>query len=238
MQLLSGERGNAAGGAVANTGYLRAIHLTLESSSAVAGLGSCLACSPAFRGTNGSSLGGSVANLGGTLEIVNTILSGGTSNNCFGVITDLGHNLSSDATPAWASGTSANNIDPLLLPLGNYGGPTFTMALHAGSPALNNADCALAPPTDQRGFPRPAGPGCDLGATEGASAPTLQLFRNTPPPHLLRWTAKAGRTYQVEAATSLNAWTAYATNVAATNGPLERSVPVSAPERFFRLQAE
>ncbi len=229
-----GNGGHAFGGAIANHGSLTAKNLTLDTNSAIGGIASCYtSCA-----TNGHSRGGSIASTGGVFQIVNSILSGGFSNNCFGTITDLGHNLSSDATPVWTSGTSVNSTNPLLLPLGNYGGPTLTMALHAGSPALDNADCALAPPTDQRGFPRPGGPGCDIGATEGASSPSLQVFRNTPAPHRLRWTALAGRTYHVESATSLSAWTPYATNVAVTNGVLELSVPVAAPERFFRLQAE
>ena len=52
--------------------------------------------------------------------------------------------------------------DPLLGSLGDYGGPTWTMPLGAGSPALGvGQDC---PPVDQRGEPRPAA--CDLGAYE------------------------------------------------------------------------
>ena len=223
--------GDAIGGALASAGSLQAVSLTLHGNAALGGL--------RYTGdTNGNSLGGSIANTGGVFQIVNSILAGGFSNNCFGVITDLGHNLSSDVTPAWTSGTSLNNTDPLLLPLGNYGGPTLTMALHAGSPALNTADCALAPATDQRGFPRPDGPGCDIGAYEGASAPALQIFRVNSATNVLRWLAKSGRNYRVDGATNLNSWSPYATNLAATNGVLDVAVPVSAPGRFFRLLAE
>ncbi len=69
--------------------------------------------------------------------------------------------------------------DPLLLPLGNYGGPTQTMPPRTNSPALNaGADSILispfpAPvpttflfPTDQRGLPRAFGAHVDLGAVE------------------------------------------------------------------------
>jgi hypothetical protein len=49
-------------------------------------------------------------------------------------------------------GTSAAPLNPLLAPLGNYGGPTQTMRLLPGSPALNRIASPLFP-TDQRGFP-------------------------------------------------------------------------------------
>jgi len=61
--------------------------------------------------------------------------------------------------------------DALLDVLANYGGPTETHALQAGSPAMDAApDCTTtggsALSTDQRGEPRPGGPACDLGAYE------------------------------------------------------------------------
>jgi hypothetical protein len=50
--------------------------------------------------------------------------------------------------------------DPLLGPLADNGGPTMTMALLPGSPAIGaGTDC---PETDQRGVPRDVG--CDIGA--------------------------------------------------------------------------
>jgi predicted outer membrane repeat protein len=67
-------------------------------------------------------------------------------------------------------GTSAAPVDPLLEPLGEYGGLTPTHALRHGSPAIDRViPCAL---TDQRGLPRQFDgdgdgiPVCDSGATE------------------------------------------------------------------------
>jgi hypothetical protein len=60
-------------------------------------------------------------------------------------------------------GTPAAPIDPLLGPLTDNGGPTLTLALQAGSPAINRGDPA-APPQDQRGFGRLGVP--DVGAFE------------------------------------------------------------------------
>jgi hypothetical protein len=56
--------------------------------------------------------------------------------------------------------------DPQLGPLQDNGGPSPTMALPFGSPAINAADGALAPPTDQRGVTRPRRGGFDVGAYE------------------------------------------------------------------------
>ncbi len=54
--------------------------------------------------------------------------------------------------------------DPLLGPLHNNGGPTWTMALPVGSPAIDAGDSTVAAPTDQRGVYRDAAP--DIGAFE------------------------------------------------------------------------
>ena len=60
-------------------------------------------------------------------------------------------------------GTAASPIDPRLAPLGDYGGPTQTMALRTGSPAIGQGTTVAGLTTDQRGFaldsPRP-----DIGA--------------------------------------------------------------------------
>jgi hypothetical protein len=61
-------------------------------------------------------------------------------------------------------GTSANPLNPLIAPLGNYGGPTQTVALLPGSPAIDAGSAAYGGPTDQRGFSR-VGP-TDIGAFE------------------------------------------------------------------------
>ena len=67
-------------------------------------------------------------------------------------------------------GTAANPIDPMLGPLQDNGGPTFTHALMPGSPAINAGDPAFAPPPDfdQRGdpFARVSDGRIDMGAFE------------------------------------------------------------------------
>jgi len=56
--------------------------------------------------------------------------------------------------------------DAQIGPLGNNGGPTATHALLAGSPAIDAANDAACPVTDQRGVTRPQGAHCDIGAYE------------------------------------------------------------------------
>ncbi len=69
--------------------------------------------------------------------------------------------------PAGASCTGLVTGDPKLQLLANNGGATQTMALGAGSSAINVAYTADCPSTDQRGKPRRKGGGyCDIGAYE------------------------------------------------------------------------
>lgn len=99
--------------------------------------------------------------------------------NCSGGgMSDSGYNLSDDGSCKFTADGSKNNVpdaDIDLGTLGNNGGPTLTIALTStSSVAVNQVPKGLFPPTDQRGFVRPA-PGqvnCDIGAFElGAQPP-------------------------------------------------------------------
>jgi hypothetical protein len=110
----------------------------------------------------------------GTVNVGNTIVANGASGNCEGQLTSLGGNLeSADQCGFHASGDQTGK-DPLLAALRDNGGQTNTMALAVGSPALDTGGPGC-PPTDQRGVPRPQGPGCDVGAFE------LEPARAAPP---------------------------------------------------------
>lgn len=63
-------------------------------------------------------------------------------------------------------GTSGSAINPLLNALANNGGPTQTMSLQGGSPAISKGNCNLVPAVggDQRGVLRKTP--CDVGAYE------------------------------------------------------------------------
>lgn len=104
--------------------------------------------------TNNTSVGvGNFAFDGGvvTLEVSNTILSGNSADNItnamdgtgVATIVSTGDNISDDASAGFVSG-DLTSTDPLLGPLADNGGPTFTHALLAGSPAIDGGDNATA----------------------------------------------------------------------------------------------
>ena len=113
------------------------------------------------------------------MTLGNTIVAGNTASNsgpdAFGTFASEGHNLigKTDGSSGWLSsdltGTIATPLNPLLAPLGNYGGPTQTMALLPGSPAIDAGSNSLIPSgvtTDQRSLPRIVNGTVDIGAFE------------------------------------------------------------------------
>ena len=120
-------------------------------------------------GQLGVSEGGGIWSSNGSVVLRGTILSSNTSgSNCFGAIMDGGHNLSSDSSCNFTNTGSLNATDAKLGPLDSYGGPTPTMALLSGSPAIDGGDQGSFPSTDQRGRARPYGAGPDIGAFESS----------------------------------------------------------------------
>jgi predicted outer membrane repeat protein len=92
-----------------------------------------------------SGVGGGVYLEGGNqAPIGNTIVAGnaaGSGPDVAGVVSSLGHNLIGNT--ANSSGWQSSDLldaNPLLGPLGDYGGPTQTMALLPGSPAIDAGD--------------------------------------------------------------------------------------------------
>ena len=107
-----------------------------------------------------------------TLTLTNTIIVGNQSYACerfaSGTAANVdsgGHNLVQDASCNPVASDLIINDDQIG-PLSDNGGPTLTHALLAGSPAIDAADGAKCPATDQRGVTRPQGAGCDVGAYE------------------------------------------------------------------------
>lgn len=96
--------------------------------------------------------------------------------DCSGTLSSGSYNLVQDTTGCTIVGDTTGNItrvDPMLLPLANYGGPTETHALspssparNAGSPATPGSTVNSCMITDQRGVTRPQGLRCDIGAFE------------------------------------------------------------------------
>jgi hypothetical protein len=119
----------------------------------------------------------------------NTIVAGNNSNGTLeedasGIVMSNGTNLigSTSGSSGWIA-SDLLNVNPLLAPLGNNGGSTFTHALLPGSPAVNagNNSLAIDPLTmlplmqDQRGRSRFVGgknPTVDIGAYEASYSPS------------------------------------------------------------------
>jgi hypothetical protein len=151
-----------SGGGIRNSGTLTVTNSTLSANAASAG------------GQTHNSFGGGIDN-SNALDLRNTLVAGNTaatSPDLSGSVSSLGHNLIGDGTGGSGFiatdlvGTSANPIDPRLGPLQDNGGPTLTLALMPGSPAIDAGDNTDGPAFDQRGFARIVGGAIDIGAFE------------------------------------------------------------------------
>jgi hypothetical protein len=144
-----------SGGGIYNSGTLTASNSTLSGNSAI----------------SNHSFGGGILN-NNTIHARNTIIAGntaGSGSDLFGNLGSQGHNLIGNTQGG--SGfdpTDILNVNPLLGPLQNNGGPTKTMALLPGSPAIDAGDNADATEFDQRGpgYPRIVNGTIDIGAFE------------------------------------------------------------------------
>jgi hypothetical protein len=134
-----------------------------------------IACT--ISGNSAGSEGGGIYNFDfDTVTISNTIVAVNTAPaapDVRGFFNSLGHNLIGigDGSTGFGAegdlvGTAEDPIDPLLGALQDNGGPTWTMELLFGSPALDAGDPDLDGTTDQRGVLRPQGDGVDIGAFE------------------------------------------------------------------------
>jgi hypothetical protein len=126
--------------------------------------------------SDGPATGGGVNNQG-LLETRDTLLADNTVNgpgtntspDLAGNLGSLGHNLVGNSQGGSGfDSTDLLNVNPLLGPLQNNGGPTETMALLPGSPAIDAGDNTGAPDWDQRGpgYPRIVNGIIDIGAFE------------------------------------------------------------------------
>ncbi|MEO1634769.1 MAG: CHAT domain-containing protein [Cyanobacteria bacterium J06631_9] len=119
--------------------------------------------------------GGIKINGAAVLSLANSIVAGNTAvsnNDIDGNITSGGHNLvqSRGTSGGYIASDLPDGTDPLLLPLADNGGETFTRAFLATSPALNQINNTT---TDQRGAP--ASGLRDIGAYELLTASNLSF---------------------------------------------------------------
>ncbi len=173
---VSGNTAFQGGGIVDHSGTIDLNNVTIANNSADSG-------------------GGGVSSFDSFILFRNTIVAGNTDLSgqgpeCFisegPGLGSRGHNLIQDTTGCPIGGDSTGNItgvDPRLGPLQDNGGPTFTHALLAGSPAIDAGD-PTAPgsggtaceATDQRGVTRPQGAACDIGAFEFGAIPPATII--------------------------------------------------------------
>lgn len=180
-----------SGGGLANSGHLAVFDSTISGNNAYGGGGAIynsgtlsVVATTLVDNTATADYGAGIWSTGPAATIKNSFLSNPWRGsllhgkpywwlNCAGTIISLGHNLSDDATCA----TSANDLgdirDPLVGPLADNGGPTATHALLPGNPGINAIpadacvdEAGVPTTTDQRGYIRPEGAACDIGALE------------------------------------------------------------------------
>ena len=192
------------GGGIASSGTLTVANSTISGNSAYQGGGVLHVPGIPFLNGNGLSLTNSTitansATVGGGVYTENGAYVGHIGNSIIAlnlapgspdiagtVMSDgfnlVGNNMDADISPPQVSdqiGTPGAPIDPLLGPLQDNGGPTFTHALLSGSPAIDKGHSSGST-IDQRGFTRPidlpdipnapGGDGSDIGALETVGA--------------------------------------------------------------------
>jgi hypothetical protein len=193
-------------------------------------------------GNQAFSGGGISIDANGTLSLNNSIVAGNTAT----FEPQISGGISS------STGVNITSSNPMLAPLGDYGGPTQTMPPLPGSPAIDpvGGDTASAFATDQRGLLRVVNGTVDVGAVEMQPA-------SSPPPRItgaeilgdgtfqLSFSNIAGTSFQVLASTNVS----LPTSNWSTIGPASETPPGSGqfqftdpqatnhPQRFYRVQS-
>jgi hypothetical protein len=167
-----------------------------------------------------------------------------------GNLESLGHNLIQNAGGWTNTGAGTGDIvglDPKLGPLQDNGGPTWTHALLAGSPAIDAGESTsgYVPTEDQRGVPRPQGVAVDIGAFEYqfTDAVFMRFSRTNSQLHF-EASAPPLKTHIVQSSTNLVIWQDnFVSPVTATsNGVVDFYVNeytlADNPKLFFRLKSQ
>jgi predicted outer membrane repeat protein len=176
---LSGNTADSAGG-IYSYGTLAVTNSTFSGNSADFGAGGIsnfgtLTVTDSTLSGNTGGIGGGIFAAGAIIR--NTLLAGNRASfapDVGGSVASQGHNLIGDGSggSGFADtdlvGTAANPIDPRLGPLQDNGGPTQTMALLPGSPALDAGDPDQVGIPDQRGVVRSGG--VNIGAYQASAS--------------------------------------------------------------------
>jgi hypothetical protein len=189
--------GGSEGGAIVNISATLTITDSTLSGTSAGNRGGGISSATALLGTvtitastiSDNSAGDSAGGIffsNTTVTIDSMILAGNmapSSPDVVGVLTSRGYNLIGDGTggggyePTDLVGTSQAPIDPLLGPVQDNGGPTETMALLPGSPALNAGDPTQLGVADQRGVVRTGG--VNIGAYQASATAFVLAASNT-----------------------------------------------------------
>jgi hypothetical protein len=162
--------------------------------------GTLIVADSTFSG-NFAGIGGGIENYStpfsaSILQIRNTLVAGNSSQtggpDVDGPLTSLGHNLigigkgGSDYVATDLVGTATSPINPMLGPLQDNGGPTPTLALLPGSPAIG-AGALTDSEWDQRGpgYARTINGMTDIGAYEVQASLSAALTLRFPEPTLV-----------------------------------------------------
>jgi hypothetical protein len=183
------------GGAVNLGGTLALTNCTVSGNSAGAsgggGLENVIATGPVFANSPTSSaphLGGGLKDEQSVVSLTNCTISGNTAYGGVGGVanyaalamsnTIVAGNNGGDFSGSYAGSNNLIGVSPLLSPLGDYGGPTATMALLPGSPAIGGGTTTGAPAFDQRGQPRSGH--TDIGAFQSQGFTISPVAGNNP----------------------------------------------------------
>ena len=197
---VSGNSGRSGSG-VHNSGTITLTNCTVSGNSAtffgggLSTFGTATLTNCTVSGNSAGSFGaGLVSRFGGSIIVGNTIVA--NNSNADNLLVDVtggvisqGNNLIgvSDFSTGWVAsdltGSSVAPLNALLSPLGDYGGPTMSMALLPSSPAIDASNNALVPAgvtTDQRGLDRFTNGKADIGAFESQGFALTADLGSTP----------------------------------------------------------
>lgn len=255
-----GPGGDGLGGAVSCSAGLTITNCTFNDNTAVGGDGGS---GGASSGAGGAGRGGGI-NSEASLSVTNCTISGnfggggggggGFGDSSGGGISLAGGGLinsiiAGNATNAHQTDDVAGSpdsvdhtligVDPMLAALTDNGGPTDTMRLLTGSPAIDAGKDAAAPKRDQRHYARKGL--SDIGAFESNGIPLhiTSITRNGLQA-AVTFDAIAGETYRFEVRSDMASgdWVrlqAIPDKMASTTGPMQFSLVTGATKEFYHV---